>query len=114
MRQQINVFYVGADGKVYNWIRDGKKWANKVLGVGEPAALGTGLAAYWNPDGKQANVFYVGANGKVYNWTGTAPRGPTPRSATARPPAARHRPGRILRPRTGTGSTSSTSGPTVT
>ena len=40
----------------------------------EPAAVGTGLAAFWHPDGKQANVFYAGdnsepCNGQVYNWT---------------------------------------------
>jgi hypothetical protein len=40
----------------------------------EPAEPGTGMAAYFHPNGVQANVFYVGANGQIYNWywTGTA------------------------------------------
>jgi hypothetical protein len=41
-----------------------------VLGAGEPAALGTGLAAYWNPKGTEASVFYVGANRQLYEWSG--------------------------------------------
>jgi hypothetical protein len=67
---QANVFYVGADGQLYNWYGNGTKWANAGLGngKGQPAALGTGLAAYWNPKGTQANVFYVGADRQLYNW----------------------------------------------
>jgi hypothetical protein len=70
--KQINVFYVGANNQVYNWYGDGKTWGNAALGDGhgEAAALGTGLAAYWSPNGKQAHLFYVGANRKVYNWYG--------------------------------------------
>jgi hypothetical protein len=69
-KKEANVFYVGANGQLYNWYGDGTTWANAELGdgKGEPAALGTGLAAYWNPKGTEATVFYVGANRKVYNW----------------------------------------------
>jgi len=70
--KQANVFYVGADGKVYNWYGNGSTWANAVLGdgKGEPAALGTGLAAYWNSGGTGVHVFYVGADRNLYNWYG--------------------------------------------
>jgi hypothetical protein len=69
-KKEANVFYVGANGQLYNWYGNDTTWANAELGdgKGQPAALGTGLAAYWNPDKKEANVFYVGANRKLYNW----------------------------------------------
>ncbi len=70
--KQANVFYVGANGKVYNWYGNGSTWGNAELGdgKGQPAALGTGLAANWSPNGKEAHVFYVGADRKLYNWYG--------------------------------------------
>jgi hypothetical protein len=74
--KQANVFYVGADGQLYNWYGNGIDWANAALGDGdgEPAALGTGLAANWSPEGKGAHVFYVGDDRKMYNWYGNGIR----------------------------------------
>src|ERR1700722_12491927 len=70
--KQANLFYVGANGKVYNWFGNGSTWGNAALGdgKGQPAGLGTGLAAIFSPNGKEAHVFYVGADRKLYNWYG--------------------------------------------
>jgi hypothetical protein len=68
---QANVFYVGADGQIWNWFWNGSIWTNGVLGAGEVVqdfASASGVAAAWHPDGTQANVFYVGNNGQIWNW----------------------------------------------
>jgi len=62
-----NVYYVGANGQVYDWYFDSSGWSNAQLGSGEAVASGTGLAAVLQSDGNQ-NVYYVGANGQVYDW----------------------------------------------
>jgi hypothetical protein len=63
-----NVYYVGANGQMYNWYWNGSSWANNPLGAGEAAGPGTAVATAWQPNGTDANVCYVGANGQVYNW----------------------------------------------
>ena len=83
-----------------------------MLGAGEPAALGTGLAAYWTPNGKEVHVLYVGANGQVYDWYGNGTKWANAALGNGEAAGARHRPGRILVPNRDR-STSSTSGPTV-
>jgi hypothetical protein len=69
---EANVFYVGANGQIYNWFWNGRAWNNSALGTipGEPAAPDARLALDWHPNGTQANVFYVGASGQIYNWYG--------------------------------------------
>jgi hypothetical protein len=69
---EANVFYVGIDGDIHDWLWTGTDWTNSSLGKGAPAGLGRGLAAFWNPDGKTANVFYMGEDGQIYNWAWTA------------------------------------------
>jgi hypothetical protein len=60
----LNVFYVGANGQIYNWYCT-PTCSNGPL-TGEPAAPGASLAAAWQPNGTTLNVFYVGANGQIY------------------------------------------------
>ena len=59
------------------------------LGTGEPAAAGTGVAAYFHPNGIQANVFYAGANGQTYNWYWTGSAWTNSALGTGEPAAAR-------------------------
>jgi hypothetical protein len=42
-----NVFYVGADGQIYNWVWTSSQWLNNALGSGEAAETGTGVATAW-------------------------------------------------------------------
>jgi hypothetical protein len=65
---EANVFYVGADGQIYNWWWNGSTWTNSALGTGGEPALSGGLDFSWQPNGTQANVFYAGADGQIYNW----------------------------------------------
>ena len=62
---------MGIDGDIHDWLWTGTKWENSSPGIGEPAGLARGLAAFWNPDGTTANVFYMGEDGQIYNWAWT-------------------------------------------
>ncbi len=62
-----NVYYVGANGQLFNWYFSSTGWSNVQLGSGEAAAAGSGVAAVLQSDGNQ-NVYYVGANGQLFNW----------------------------------------------
>jgi hypothetical protein len=72
---EANVFYVGIDGDIHDWLWTGTKWENSSFGNGEATGLARGLSAFWNPDGKTANVFYMGEDGQIWNWAWTAGTG---------------------------------------
>jgi len=61
-----NVYYVAANGQIYDWLDNGSSWKNSALGNGAAAAPGTGLTDV--EYGGEQNLYYVGANGQIYNW----------------------------------------------
>jgi len=70
-----NVFYVGANSKIWDWWVNGNHWENPELaaasggGANESAASGGSPSAVYVPSGDgRSNVFYVGANGKIWDW----------------------------------------------
>jgi hypothetical protein len=73
----LDVFYVGADGQIWDWYWDGNNWTNKLLAShpGEPAnsinegGSNTDLAVVWMPNAIDANVFYVGADDQIWTWS---------------------------------------------
>jgi hypothetical protein len=71
-----HVYYVGANGQVWQYVWDGSHWTiQEVAGFvsgAEPAAAGSSPAVLVDPGGDQ-HVYYVGANGQVwqYVWDGS-------------------------------------------
>lgn len=69
-----NVFYIGANGKIWQWWTNGSYWENTEIakasngGTNESVAANTSPAAVYEPSGSGRNVFYVGANGKIWQW----------------------------------------------
>jgi hypothetical protein len=61
------VFYVGTNGQVYNWINNTSTWLNGAIGDGEAAADGSQIADILQTNGDQ-DVFYVGTNNQIYTW----------------------------------------------
>lgn len=66
---RLDVFYVGADGNVWDWYCDIAGWANASLGSGKHVMENTELAVVWMPNGIDANVFYVGTDGQIWAWS---------------------------------------------
>ena len=66
-----NVFYVGANGRIWNWVVNGTHWENvelAAIGVGPNEVAITSPSAVVEAGGSGRNVFYVGANGRIWDW----------------------------------------------
>jgi hypothetical protein len=64
-----NVFYVGANGAIWDWLVKGGHWEDiELAGGGASESTATTPSAVSEPSGSGRNVFYIGANGKMWDW----------------------------------------------
>ena len=66
-----NIFYVGADGYMYQWSVIGGAWSNvKLQGTGNPESVQTGTSPSAVLDSSTGrNVFYVGTDNAIWQWS---------------------------------------------